>query len=112
MHYTSTTPTLPDLDHVIAVIGLDRLLANLGKPVAEWGLTPDECERIRRGPHGQRGVYFLDSEYYGFTVQEWSVECECGTVFADRLLSNAMSAYDAHAGTVVSHVHTAQLLEK
>lgn len=116
MHYTSTTPTMPDLDHVIAVLGLERFSAYVGPamqgvPVSEWGLTDREIARIAAGPHGQIGVYLLDNDYYGFAVQEWTVECECGATFSDRLLSNAMRGHDDHAGHHVSHIHTADLLD-
>jgi hypothetical protein len=110
MHYTSTTP--PDLDHVLNVIGQDRFIANFGSPVSEWGLTEEECERIKHGSHGQRAVYLLDKEVWGFRSAEWHVECECGVSFSDRLLSVALKGHDDHTGNTISHTMTAQLLEK
>lgn len=112
MQYSSTTPYIPDIDHVIAVIGKERFAANLGKPVTDWGLTDDECARIKRGPHGEKRVYILDSEWYGQSFSDWVVECECGLEFPNRLLSRALDAHDRHAGVAaVSHVHTRELLE-
>lgn len=111
MHYSSQTPYVPDPAHVMSVMGVERFIACFDKPVADWGLTPDECAAILRGPHGQKAVYILDTDYYGFTVQDWIVECQCGESFTNRLLSRSLAAYDAHAGTAVSHVHTADMLE-
>jgi len=112
MHYSRSTPLDLDLDHVVNVIGIERFAANLDKPVTDWGLTVDECDRIRRGPHGARYVYLLDVAYFGTVTSDWTIECECGQQFAHRLLSGVMAKHDAHAGTAkVSHIHTADMLD-
>lgn len=41
----------------------------------------------------------------------WAVACRCGWQRSDYLLSRAMRAHDDHAGIVVSHIHTAEMLE-
>lgn len=110
MHYTTQTPINPD--HIIDVIGIERFIANFDKPPAEWGLTPDECAAILRGPHGQKALYFLDSEYMGLDISEWVVDCQCGKQFTDRLVSVALRAYETHAEIApTSHIHTAEMLE-
>lgn len=104
-------PYTPDIDHVVRVIGKERFAACLSLPVADWGLTPDEIAAIRRGPHGKRAVYPVDGEYMGFETSEWVVACECGITFTHMLLSNAQREHDDHAGTAVSHIHTADMLD-
>lgn len=112
MQYTSTTPLPIDPDHVVNVLGRDRFTRCLALPVSEWGLTTDEIERLKRGPHGQKSVYILDTEYMGFTVSLWQIECECGHKITDRLVSHALRAHDTHAGiAATSHIHTAEMLE-
>lgn len=110
MHYTTNTPL--DLDHVLTVIGKDRFVAQFHLPVEEWDITPYESARLKAGPHGSLGVYFVDSDYMGIQLTDVVVQCECGEQFADRLLSQAQAKHDAHSGYVAaSHVHTAQVLE-
>lgn len=110
MQYTTTTPL--SLDHVLDVIGKDRFVENFHLPISEWGLTEHECARLKAGPHGQIGVYLVDSEYMGMPFSEIIVQCECGAQFADRLLSGAQRQHDEHTGYVAqSHVHTADILE-
>lgn len=109
MHYTTSTPL--DLDHVLAVIGKDRFIAQFHLPVEEWDITPYESARLKAGPHGSLAVYFVDTDYMGIEFTEVVVECECGEQFADRLLSQAQRKHDDHSGYVAaSHVHTAEIL--
>jgi hypothetical protein len=117
MHYTSTTPFTPDLDHVILVLGIQRFAGYVGPamqgvPVSEWGLTEHEIARIAAGPHGSVGVYLVDSQYAGFDTSEWVVFCECGHTSGHRLLSQAQAAHDDHANVVrAPRIHTADMLE-
>lgn len=109
MQHTTHTP--PTLDHVLAVIGKDRFVRQFDLPFDQWDLTPREMLRIKVGSHGEMGVYLVDSEYAGITLTDVTVECECGELFSDRLLSRAQAQYDAHIGrAAVSHTHTAEIL--
>ena len=110
MNYRTETPL--DVEHVIAVIGHERLLSLFHLPVSEWGLTDREITRIKAGPHGYIAVYLVNDEFMGFPLDEMTVECECGDKFAARLLSHAMREYDTHAGNApISHTITAEMLE-
>lgn len=57
-------------------------------------------------------VYLVNDDVCGIPDSLWQVTCGCGHFTATHaLLSKVQAAHDAHAGTVVSHIHTAQMLE-
>lgn len=110
MQHTSHTP--PPLDHVIAVIGHDRFTANFHKPIEEWDLTADECDRIAKGPHHAHSITLVETESFGFADAYWQVRCECGNTYTGRLYSDAIRVHEDHAHIApISHVHTREILE-
>ena len=100
-----------DIDHVANVIGKQRLLAVFHLPVTEWGLTADEIAAIAAGPHQTHDYTVSNQPFMGDPVGAWVVTCDCGWRAEHILLSKAQSQHDTHAGTVVSHTITAQMLE-
>jgi hypothetical protein len=101
----------PDIDHVASIIGKQRLLAIFHLPVTEWGLTADEIAAIAAGPHQTHEYALSNKPFLGDPVGAWVVTCDCGWTAEHILLSRAQSQHDAHAGTAVSHIHTAEMLE-
>jgi hypothetical protein len=61
--------------------------------------------------HDTKSVYLVNDELCGIPDSLWQVTCRCGFTATHVLLSKAQHAHDEHAGTVVSHVHTAEMLE-
>jgi hypothetical protein len=60
----------------------------------------------------QPTVYLVNDDLCGIPDSLWRVTCACGRFTATHiLLSKAQHAHDEHAGTVVSHVITADMLE-
>lgn len=111
MNHHSHTPL--DLDHVLHVIGKHRFISQLHLPVADWDLTPDEIDRLKRGPHHARFTLAHDTEAFGIVHTLWEVECDCGATFTNRLLSAAIRAHEDHAHldhVNVRPVHTADIL--
>lgn len=99
MNYTTETPL--DLDHVLAVVGYARFSSFVtGTPITDIGLTPDEIDRLHKGPHHARTITLEDVDDY---LSMWRITCECGNVYTDIRLSVAHREHDDHAH--VAHVN-------
>jgi hypothetical protein len=100
-----------DIDHVASIIGKERLLSVFHLPVTQWGLTPSEIAAIAAGPRQTHNYTVSNQPFMGDPVGAWVVTCDCGWRAEHILLSRAQSQHDTHAGTAVSHIHTAEMLE-
>lgn len=96
-----TTETPLNAEHALTVLGEQRFTALLtGTPPAELGLTPDEIDRLNRGPHHARAITHEEVDDY---LSMWRITCECGNVYTDIRLSVAHREHDDHAH--VAHVN-------
>jgi len=69
---------------------------------------PPEVTAMQHKP----SVYQVNDDVCGIPDSLWQVTCGCGHFTATHvLLSKVQAAHDEHAGTVVSHTITAQMLE-
>jgi hypothetical protein len=62
--------------------------------------------------HATKSVYLVNDDVCGIPDSLWRVTCRCGFSATHVLLSKAQAQHDDHAGTAISHIITAQLLEK
>lgn len=109
MQYATATPAI-DLEHLLDVIGKDAFIEKFHLPPDEWGLTPEQIERLRVGRHGILYWHEHTTEAFGMTVTFTAARCECGEDILGDLYSEVYAAHDAHSGRRTSRIHTADLL--